>query len=159
MSTPEITVAALAERGGRFLLVEERIQGRLVLNQPAGHLERGETLLEAVVREVREESAWQFSPTWLLGVYQWCVPGTARVYKRFAFTGTVSDHRPDQPLDNGIVDTHWLTQTEIRARAVGLRSPLVLRCIEDYLAGVRSPLEAVASLDLDTAQTVAAREI
>ena len=159
MSTPEITVAALAERGGRFLLVEERIQGRLVLNQPAGHLERGETLLEAVVREVREESAWQFSPTWLLGVYQWCVPGTARVYKRFAFTGTVSDHRPDQPLDNGIVATHWLTQAEIRARAVGLRSPLVLRCIEDYLAGVRSPLEAVASLDLDTAQTVAAREI
>ncbi|MHB1871633.1 MAG: NUDIX hydrolase, partial [Steroidobacteraceae bacterium] len=131
MSTPEITVAALAERGGRFLLVEERIQGRLVLNQPAGHLERGETLLEAVVREVREESAWRFTPVWLLGVYLWRAPGTPRVYKRFAFTGTVSDHRPDQPLDTGILTTHWLTQAEIRTRAAGLRSPRVLRCIED----------------------------
>lgn len=159
MSTPEITVAALTERGGRFLLVEERIQGRFVLNQPAGHLERGETLLEAVVREVREEAAWRFTPAWLLGVYLWRVPGTPRIYKRFAFTGTVSDHRSDQPLDAGIVATHWLTQAEIRARAVSLRSPLVLRCIEDYLAGVRSPLEAVAGLDLDAAQSAAAREV
>ena len=159
MSTPEITVAAVTEREGRFLLVEERIEGRLVLNQPAGHLERGESLLQAIVREVQEEAAWRFSASALIGVYLWRHPRTGRPFKRFAFTGSVSDHRPAQPLDEGIVATCWLTPEQIRARAARLRSPLVLRCIEDCLSGARLALADVAQLDLDSAGAVAAAEI
>ena len=156
---PEITVAALAEQHGRFLLVEERIDGRLVLNQPAGHLERGETLLQAIIREVREETAWRFSASGLVGVYLWRHPRTGRLFKRFAFAGSVSDHRPAQPLDEGIVATHWLTPEQIRAREAALRSPLVLRCIDDFLSGARSALAHVAQLDLDSAGAVAAAEV
>ena len=159
MSTPEITVAAVVQRDGRFLLVEERIDGRLVLNQPAGHLERNETLLEAVRREAHEETAWQFCASGLLGVYLWRHPRTGRQFKRFAFVGSVSEHRPRQPLDAGIVRTLWLTPDEIRQRNPALRSPLVLRCIEDCLAGRCAPLEPVAGLDLESAATVAALEV
>src|SRR5579885_3534713 len=106
MCPPEITVAAITETDGRFLVVEERINRRLVINQPAGHVERGETLLEAIVREVREETAWLFTATALVGVYLWRHPGTGRATKRFAFTGAVTDHRRDQELDDGIVGTH-----------------------------------------------------
>ncbi|HEY7887088.1 MAG TPA: NUDIX hydrolase [Steroidobacteraceae bacterium] len=156
MSKPEITVAAVTETDGRFLVVEERINRRLVINQPAGHVEPGETLLEAVVREVREETAWLFSANELVGVYLWRHPGTGRTTKRFTFTGTVADHRDDQKLDRGIVATHWLTQAELRGREPQLRSPLVLRCIEDYLAGRRQPLAAVAALDLGSATQITA---
>jgi 8-oxo-dGTP pyrophosphatase MutT (NUDIX family) len=156
MSNPEITVAAVAESGGRFLFVEERINRRLVINQPAGHVEPGETLLEAVVREVREETAWLFSARELVGVYLWRHPRTGRTTKRFTFTGTVTDHRDGQALDDGIVGTHWLTPAELREREPQLRSPLVLRCVEDYLAGRRMPLDWAAALDLDAALAVAA---
>jgi 8-oxo-dGTP pyrophosphatase MutT (NUDIX family) len=156
MPHPEITVAAITETDGRFLVVEERINRRLVFNQPAGHAEPGETLLEAVVREVREETAWLFTARELIGVYLWRSPETGRMTKRFTFTGTVADHRPDQALDDGIIATHWLTQAELRGREPQLRSPLVLRCIEDYLAGRRHPLEAAAALDLGTAHEYAA---
>ncbi len=156
---PEITVAALAERRGRFLLVEERIDGRLLLNQPAGHLERGETLLEAVVREVREESAWAFTPEKFLGVYLWRQPLTRRLYKRFAFTGAVHDHRPEQPLDTGIVSTCWLTREEIRAGGERLRSPLVLRCVEDYLRGATAGLEPIGHFELEAARAVPTHEL
>jgi 8-oxo-dGTP pyrophosphatase MutT (NUDIX family) len=156
MFPPEITVAAVTETEGRFLVVEERIERRLVLNQPAGHVERGETLLEAVVREVREETAWLFAPRELVGVYLWRHPGSGRTMKRFAFTGSVTDHRGGQPLDEGIVGTHWLTRDELEGRRMQLRSPLVLRCVADYLAGHRQPLTATAALDLDSAQAVAA---
>ncbi len=159
MSTPEITVAAVTEADSRFLVVEERIDRRLVINQPAGHVEAGETLLEAVVREVREETAWRFTATGLLGVYLWRHPGTGRTTKRFAFVGDVSDHREDQRLDEGIVGTHWLTHGELERREPQLRSPLVLRCIEDYLAGRRRPLAAAAALDLGSALAVAAMEL
>ena len=155
MTHPEITVAAVTEANGRFLLVEERIERRLVINQPAGHVEAGETLLEAIIREVREETAWRFTARELLGVYLWRHPGTGRITKRFAFTGSVSDHR-DQKLDEGIVGTHWLTPAELKLREPQLRSPLVLRCIDDYLAGQRQPLAAAADLDLGSALTVAA---
>ena len=156
MSHPEITVAAVTETDGRFLVVEERINRRLVINQPAGHVEPGETLLEAVVREVREETAWLFTPSELVGVYVWRHPGTGRTTKRFAFTGTAADHRQGQKLDKGIVATHWLTQSELRRREPQLRSPLVLRCVDDYLAGRRQPLTAAATLDLGSALAVAA---
>jgi 8-oxo-dGTP pyrophosphatase MutT (NUDIX family) len=148
---PEITVAAVTEDNGRFLVVEERINQRLVLNQPAGHVEHGETLIEAVVREAREETAWLFQPFALLGAYHWRNPSNGRTTLRFAFIGSVSDHKPHQPLDTGIVTTHWLTRAELQERNGRLRSPLVLRCVDDYLSGVQQDLEAVARLDLVTA--------
>jgi 8-oxo-dGTP pyrophosphatase MutT (NUDIX family) len=154
--TPEITVAAVTETDGRFLVVEERINRRLVFNQPAGHVERGETLLAAVVREVREETAWGFQPEALIGVYRWRNPSSGRTTMRFTFTGAVADHRPQQPLDRGIVCTHWLSREDLLEREQRLRSPLVLRCIEDYLGGTRLPIDTVGNLDLQTAPSVAA---
>lgn len=148
---PEITVAAIAEQGGRFLVVEERINRRLLFNQPAGHLERGETLLAAVIREAREETAWRFEPHALVGVYLWRNPANGREILRFAFTGSVSDHDAAQRLDRGIVATHWLSSHELEERQPRLRSPLVLRCVRDYLAGRRHALEPVAQLDLEHA--------
>ena len=156
MLNPEITVAAVTEAQGRFLVVEERIDRRLVINQPAGHVERGETLLEAVMREVREETAWLFTANELLGVYLWRHPGTGRTTKRFAFTGSVSDHNDGQELDEGIVGTHWLTRAELKRRESQLRSPLVLRCIDDYLVGLRQPLACAAGLDIGSALAVTA---
>ena len=152
---PEITVAAVTETDGRFLVVEERIEERLVINQPAGHVEPGETLLEAIIREVHEETAWRFTARELLGVYLWRHPGSGRTTKRFAFIGSVSD-QSDQKLDHGIVGTHWLTRAELKRREPQLRSPLVLRCIDDYLAGHRQPLAAAAELDLEAALAVVA---
>ena len=152
---PDITVAAIAETAGRFLIVEERINRRLVFNQPAGHVERGESLLAAVVREAREETAWQFEPQGLLGVYLWRNPATRRATLRFAFTGSVRNHDAAQRLDHGIVRTHWLTRQELVARAGQLRSPLVMRCIEDYLAGSPQDLRAVGGVTFETAAAVA----
>ena len=148
---PEVTVAAIVERDGRFLMVEERISGRLVLNQPAGHLEDGETLAEAVIRETREETAWRFRPEALVGVYLWRNPADARSYLRFAFCGTVDDHRAHQPLDAGIQRALWITHEQLLAQGSRLRSPMVLRCLRDYLLGKRQPLDAVACLGLESA--------
>src|ERR1700761_6897035 len=153
---PDLTVAAVTETDGRFLVVEERINRRLVFNQPAGHVERGETLVEAVVREVREETAWGFSPEALVGVYLWRNPSSGRSTMRFAFTGSVDDHHAALPLDRGIVCTHWLSRADLLEREQRLRSPLVLRCIEDYLGGTRRPIESVGNLDIQTATSVAA---
>jgi 8-oxo-dGTP pyrophosphatase MutT (NUDIX family) len=153
---PEITVAAIAENNGRFLVVEELINRRLVFNQPAGHVERGESLLDAVIREVREETAWRFVPEWLIGVYLWRSPASGVTTMRFAFNGTVDDHQVNQPLDHGIVGTHWLSREDLRQREQALRSPLVLRCIEDYLDGQRQALDSVGHLDLQTARAVPA---
>jgi 8-oxo-dGTP pyrophosphatase MutT (NUDIX family) len=150
-STPDVTVAAVTETAGRFLLVEERINRRLVLNQPAGHVERGETLFAAIVREVREETAWRFEPRALLGVYRWHNPSNGHAVLRFAFTGEVADHDATQKLDRGIVGTRWLALPELEQRAAQLRSPLVLRCVHDYLSGRRRSLEPVAALDLRSA--------
>jgi 8-oxo-dGTP pyrophosphatase MutT (NUDIX family) len=148
---PDVTVAAVAETAGRFLVVEERINRRLVFNQPAGHVERGETLLAAVVRETREETAWRFEPRALVGVYLWRNPGNGRTVLRFAFTGPVTNHDADQRLDRAIVRTHWLTPAELEQRSSRLRSPLVLRCVRDYLGGARHALASVADLDIQSA--------
>jgi 8-oxo-dGTP pyrophosphatase MutT (NUDIX family) len=156
LKKPEITVAAVAENDGRFLVVEERINQRLVFNQPAGHVEAGESLLDAVIRETREETAWRFEPASLVGVYLWTSPQSGVTTMRFAFTGNVDDHQAHQPLDQGIVCTHWLSRDELIAREQALRSPLVLRCIEDYLGGRRTALKTVAHLNLDNAQAVTA---
>ena len=151
---PEVTVAAIAEVDGRFLMVEERVSGALVLNQPAGHLEDRESLVEAVVRETREETAWRFHPEALVGVYLWRSPVTERSFLRFAFCGTVDDHQPRLPLDIGIVRSVWMTHDQLLAQPGRLRSPLVLRCIEDYRSGSRRPLDSVATLGLDDALSV-----
>ena len=153
---PEITVAAITESDGRFLVVEERINQRLVFNQPAGHVEQGESLLKAVIREVREETAWRFEPASLVGVYLWRSPESGVTTMRFAFCGSVDDHQAAQPLDHGIIGTHWLSREDLQQRERLLRSPLVLRCIEDYLGGRRKPLDSVAHLDLLTAPAMAA---
>jgi 8-oxo-dGTP pyrophosphatase MutT (NUDIX family) len=149
-SNPEVTVAAIVMREGTFLLVEERIAGRLVLNQPAGHLEDRETLVEAVIREAREETAWRFHPEALVGTYLWRNPVNGRSFLRFAFCGAVDDHRPQQALDKGIVRALWLTPAEVQAQPARLRSPLVTRCIEDFQQGRRQPLDSVSELDLQT---------
>ena len=154
--TPDVTVAAVIEDAGRFLLVEERINRRLLFNQPAGHVERGETLLAAVTREAREETAWHFEPRSLLGVYLWRNPASGRSILRFAFTGPVRDHDAAQRLDRGIVRTHWLTPAQLHGLQSRLRSPLVLRCVHDYLAGRRHSLAAVAELDLQSAASLTA---
>lgn len=153
---PEVTVAAVVERNGRFLCVEELISGRLVLNQPAGHLEDHETLLEAVIRETREETAWRFHPEALVGIYLWRSPDTERSFLRFAFCGTVDDHRADLPLDAGIQRALWLSREQLLAQAGRLRSPMVMRCLDDHALGRRWPLATVAALDLDTALQVRA---
>jgi 8-oxo-dGTP pyrophosphatase MutT (NUDIX family) len=107
-----------------------------------------------VVREAREETAWRFQPLALLGAYLWRNPLNGRFTLRFAFAGTVSDHKPEQPLDTGIVTTHWLTRDQLVERERRLRSPLVMRCVDDYLSGMRQALESVASLDLQSALNV-----
>jgi 8-oxo-dGTP pyrophosphatase MutT (NUDIX family) len=151
---PEVTVAAVVERDGRFLVVEERVSGRLVLNQPAGHLEDRETLIEAAIRETREETAWRFTPDALIGTYLWRNPENDRTFLRFAFCGTVDDHAAGQALDEGIVRAVWMSHEQLLAQPGRLRSPLVLRCIDDYLYGQRQPLESVAMLSLETALQV-----
>jgi 8-oxo-dGTP pyrophosphatase MutT (NUDIX family) len=148
---PEVTVAAIVERDGRYLMVEERSAGRLVLNQPAGHLEDRESLIDAVVRETREETAWRLVPEAEIGPNQWRNTENERTFLRFAFCGSVDDHRPEQPLDTGILRAVWLSHDQLLAQPGRLRSPLVLRCIDDYLRGMRQPLESVASLSLETA--------
>ena len=141
--TPHVTVAAVAERDGRFLLVEEVANGAPVVNQPAGHLEDGESLLAAVTRETLEETAWHFKPDALLGVYRWRNARNGVTYIRFAFTGELLAHEPTRPLDEAITRTLWLTPSEICAARERHRSPQVQRCLDDYLAGRRFPLSCL----------------
>lgn len=143
---PDITVAAIVEHGGRFLCVEELIGNRRVFNQPAGHVEDGEDFLRAVCRETLEETGWQFEPQWFLGVYRWQAPAKPRSTLRFAYVGRVHGHDPRRVLDAPVLATHWLTRAQLLEADRKLRTPLVLQCIDDYLAGVRLPLRAVAEL-------------
>ncbi len=139
---PNTTVAAIAEQDGRFLLVEESINGNLVYNQPAGHLEKGETLIEAIKREVMEETAWEFEPSSLVGVYLYPNPHQADItYLRFCFYGHCIKENKGQALDEGIVRAVWLTPEEIEREQSRMRSPLVPRCIKDHLEGDSYPLE------------------
>ena len=144
---PSVTVAAIIERDGRFLLVEEHTAEGLRLNNPAGHLDPGESPEQGCAREALEETAHCFRPTALLGVYlsrfQRAATGEDITYLRFAFCGELGAFDPALPLDEGIVRTVWMTPGEVRASAARHRSPLVLRCMEDYLAGVRHPLSLV----------------
>jgi 8-oxo-dGTP pyrophosphatase MutT (NUDIX family) len=145
---PDVTVAAIIERDGRFLVVEERAARRIVINQPAGHLERGESLVEAVVRETLEETGCRLVPAALTGIYLWHQPVIDRSFLRVAFTGSVGDPDPARQLDRCIVRVAWMTREQLAARPNVLRSPLVLRCIDDYLAGTRHPLSLLSAIDI-----------
>jgi len=146
---PRVTVAAVIEQHGRFLLIEEETALGLKLNNPAGHLDPGETPAQGCAREVLEEAAYDFTPTAFLGVYlarsRKRSTGEDQTYLRMAFCGTLGTHHADRPLDEGIVRTLWMTADEVRASSNRHRSPLVLKCIEDFIAGVRYPLDAVHS--------------
>lgn len=150
--TPHATVAVIVEdHQGRFLLVEESSGGLVVFNQPAGHVEEGESITDAARREALEETGWQVEPEHFLGVYTYRAPANGVTYYRFCYAaravGKVSDE-----LDTGIIAAHWLTLDEIREREHKLRSPLVLQCIEDYRNGRRFPLDVVVD-DVSGPQT------
>lgn len=144
---PDVTVAAIVEREGRFLLVEEETVDGPMLNQPAGHLEAHESLVEGAARETLEETAYEFMPEYLVGVYHWRHPGRNVTYLRFAFSGRLGAHHPGRALDAGIVRALWLTAAEVRASRGRHRSPLVVRCIEDYQRGASAPLDLLVHLD------------
>ncbi|MBA4254837.1 MAG: NUDIX hydrolase [Polaromonas sp.] len=144
---PSVTVAAIIERGGRYLLVEEHTPEGLRLNNPAGHLDPGESPAQACAREALEETTHAFTPTALVGVYlsrfQREATGEDVTYVRFAFCGDLGEVVPGRTLDDGIVRTLWMTPDEVRASAARHRSPLVLRCVEDHLSGQRFALDLV----------------
>jgi len=141
-----ITVAAMVERDGRFLMVEEAIRGETLINQPAGHLEPRESLVEAVVRETLEETARVFEPSGLLGVYQANQPDG--VWLRVAFVGQAGEVDQDRELDTGILAARFMAPAEIEQRRAAHRSPFVAACVDDYLAGRRLPLDALRYFDL-----------
>lgn len=144
---PHATVAALVEENGRFLMVEELTeQGEVVYNQPAGHLEDQESLLQACIREMREETARGFKPEGLVGIYRWQVPPAGHTYLRFCFSGICFDYDAGQQLDDGILRALWMTREELMEKSNQLRSPMVMRCIDDYIAGNNHPLSILNDL-------------
>ncbi len=136
---PDVTVATIVVRDGRLLCVEERVNGHVVINQPAGHLEQDESLAEAALRETREETGWDVRLTSFVGAYQWRAE-TGRHYLRFAFAAEPVQHDPARKLDEGIVQAVWMTPDELQNAQSRHRSPLVLQVVTDYLAGRRHPL-------------------
>ena len=144
---PNVTVAALIEREGRFLLVEEETEDGIRFNQPAGHLDQCESLVTACAREALEETAWHFRPTALVGVYQWPRPSGDITYLRFAFAGELGEYEEGRVLDEGILRAVWMTPDEIHATIERHRSPLIWQCVSDHLAGRRFPLDLVRHYD------------
>ncbi len=142
---PSVTVAAVIERDGKFLLVQEKADDRLVLNQPAGHLDPGESLVEACRREVLEETAHRFEPAGLVGVYRWHYAPQDVTFLRFCFRGNLSGVDSSRALDREIVALHWLTPAQLSDRRAEHRSPLVQKCVEDFLRGRSFPLEVLSA--------------
>lgn len=144
---PRVTVAAIVERDGHFLFVEERdTQGQLVINQPAGHLEVGESLVEAVIREAFEETAWRVDPRALVGVYVWGKADRSVTYLRVAVVADPLEEVQGQGLDEGIERAIWLSRNELVERQAQHRSPLVLQCVDDYLAGACYSLDVLKTV-------------
>jgi 8-oxo-dGTP pyrophosphatase MutT (NUDIX family) len=146
---PHVTVAAIAEKNGKFLIVEERVDGQLVYNQPAGHLDPGENLIEAVIRETFEETAWTFQPDALVGIQLWRHPVHSDSYLRFSFCGACLEHHSTQALDTGIEQALWLSRDELMDSHHKLRSPMVIRSIDDYLAGNRYSMDILEHIAPD----------
>ncbi len=138
--TPHVTVATIVEDQGRFLLVEETADGRAVFNQPAGHLEADESLMQAAIRETLEETGWDVELTALTGIYLYTAPSNGVTYQRVCFAAKALQQRDNYQLDDGIIGPQWLTRDELAAQPERWRSELVLRCIDDYLSGERFPL-------------------
>ena len=150
MSQPiDVTVAAVIEAHDRYLLVEELVGGRPVFNQPAGHVEAGEAVIDAVVRETREETGYWFQPKALIGIYTWQPHPTGPSFIRFCFTGPADPPDGAVELDDGIIGPCWLTVSEMEARQAQLRSPLVMRAVDDYARGIRYPLDCFSHLQPD----------
>ena len=141
-----MTVAAVIEDNEHFLLVQEREAGRTVYNQPAGHLEEGESLIAAVIRETLEETAWHFRPEALLGIYRWRQPGMAKTFLRVTFTGTCFYQESGRALDPDVERIVWMSAAELRRQPDMLRSPMVIRSIDDYLTGITYPLALLTDL-------------
>ncbi len=149
LANTELTVAALVEKNHRFLVVEEIVHGRKVINQPAGHVEHGESLVDAVIRETFEETAWRFEPEAITGIYLCPHSSAGKQYLRVTFCGHCTRHQPDQPLDDGIIRAFWLTKDQLIARQARLRSTVVLRSIDDYLANIRYPQDLIQELSIE----------
>ena len=141
---PSVTVAAVIERDGKFLFVEELQEGRRVLNPPAGHLDPGESLVAACAREVLEETAHRFEPTGLVGIYRWHYAPADVTFLRFCFSGSVFEFEKSRTLDKEIVALHWLTSAELKQQSAMHRSPLVQQCVDDHLAGRNFPLDVLS---------------
>lgn len=158
MALDHLTVACVVERHGRFLFVEELVGGEHVINQPAGHVEPGESFHAAVVRETREETAWDFEPTAIVGLYLWTHPESGERFLRAVFTGDLGQHDPELELDEGILRAVWLSRDDLLAREAQWRSPMVIRAVDDYLAGRRYSLDMLSHVDFaelaDRAQVV-----
>ncbi len=146
-SISHVTVASVIEHNGKYLMVKEMANGLTVYNQPAGHWEVDETLIDAAIRETQEETAWGFIPDSLVGIYRWKHPEKDEVYLRVTFSGTAQNHQPDQPLDNGIIEALWMTREEIEALPeIERRSAMVLKSIEDYENGCRCDLSILSEV-------------
>jgi len=143
--TPHATVAVVVHQDNRFLMVEEMRDSLPVFNQPAGHVEAGESIIQAACREALEETGWQVEPASLLGLYTWRAPANGVTYYRFCFVADAIEHKTNE-LDSDILAAHWLDLETLRAPETRLRSPLVMRCIEDYLSGRRFPLSFISEL-------------
>ena len=144
---PHITVAAVIERKQKYLLVEERVEGHVVLNQPAGHWEPGESLLEAATRETIEETGWEFFPSALVGIYRWQHPRKEETFLRFTFCGHTGTHRVSNKLDEGIISADWYSANEILALPEEkVRSTMVIHSLKDYLAGNRYDLNLIRDI-------------
>ncbi|SFU58250.1 NUDIX hydrolase [Nitrosospira multiformis] len=143
---PNVTVAAVVEKDGQYLLVEEQTSSGLLFNQPAGHLEPGESIIHGAIRETLEETGYTFVPRSVLGIYHWHSPAEDTTFIRFAFSGSVSDHDPGRNLDSGIVRADWFGIDEILSMTYCHRSPLLMKCIEDHLAGKGCPLDILTHL-------------
>ena len=143
---PHATVAAIIEHDNKFLMVEELIQGEVVYNQPAGHLEPDESLIDAVIRETQEETAWQFVPEAVTGIYLWKHPDSGETFLRVAVCGSCKNHDAQQPLDTGVIQAVWLSRHELLAEPEKLRTPMVINSIDDYIAGKRYPLDMLVNV-------------
>jgi 8-oxo-dGTP pyrophosphatase MutT (NUDIX family) len=152
---PDLAAAAIVQRDNRFLIVEERIRGTLLFNQPAGHVDDGESIVDAVVRETLEETAWHFVPRALLGIYLWRNPANGHSILRVAITGDVTSREAGRQLDHPVVAAHWMEREALLAQPGKLRSPLVMRCIDDHLAGRHHDLAALNYLDAQPVSQIA----